>query len=84
MANKGSGAGDKISESRDGILPPLDDSVLNDIFARLGDFSGLDEILPPWDDSVFNDIFGRLDGMQNPLRRHAAAKTRHRGRGRHT
>ena len=68
MANKGNGAGDKISESRDGLLPPLDDSVLNDIFARLGDLSGLDEILPPWDDFVFNDIFavGDFSGLTDP------------------
>jgi hypothetical protein len=54
MAKKGSGPGDedadfaaldKNSDSIEGILPPLDDSVLHDIFARLDDFSVLDGIL---------------------------------------
>jgi hypothetical protein len=54
MAKKGSGPGDgnadfaaldKVSDCLDGILPPLDDSVLNDVFARLDDFSALDGIL---------------------------------------
>lgn len=47
-----------------GILPPLDDSVLNDVFARLDDFSALDGILQA-EDNVLDEILEWLDGMQN-------------------
>ena len=82
MAKKGSGPGDE--------MPTLPPSTKFPVLSKAS--SG--RLMTPWtppsngtlqaEDNVLDEIFGRLDGLLNPTTRHAAAKPRHRGRGRHT